>query len=939
MAGSNLTSTLSLKLFDDVSKPARSVSQALRDAERAVQDVAKGLANTGATDRFVSSLSKIKVGAKDINTVAQAWKDYSKSAGLAANSADWTKAQASSVRQWESQTISALRKVKAEQIAFNRSISGAGGAGVSPMMAQMSANAIANQRMLSGMGTPAMAAAVAAKAGGGINMGALGAMGGMYAGYKAQQFASEGITAYRQYSDVNAIMKPVGELTAAQQERLKAQQRALGVESRYSPVKIAEAQKLLIERNVPKEFVEAYTRNAVAYASALNIDLPEAVKTLEANIFSTSKLKGVTDPAQAEKVMQRVASKSTRMGKMGMTNEDISGFFEYGGLSGTQAGISDDTMMAMATLMKKQQIAGDKAGVAMRAIAAKSVSPTAKGLDALAAMGVNWDQFTKMPDAGLSGKSLAKVIGGRFGKRLSDDQIARLDALKDKTVTDEKGEQAPLVGDRTEYVMQAMEIFAESFEKNKKGVMKAKDANELGKALNTFYKMSIESVDTEGLLRAIMSKKASLAQLNAFFGFQQGSRAGAALMNKEDFEANRKKLAETPLDLHLQLAAERLASFDGAVKQLEGSIETLQISVAEAFDNYGKGNGAMTEFVRALTSGTNALIALPDPLKNLGTEAVVLGGAFVALRAAGVFATSGFGGLVTAAGAVSGALLPLAALIGSIVALYKTVAPQPLNAGEDEFARQKKYGLTPRPTEPVTPGAMNRPAGADHPSIRYGHRGSTPFTPGAIPLSGAAAARGADYSIGHMQPEFRTRLEGLMAEAKAAGVPLAVSSGYRDEALQAKLYAASHGSGMVARPGRSQHGKGIGADLRGDLAWAHAHAAKYGLNFPYIHGGTPRPEPWHIGINAREMLFRRHEKERSHEHLAINMGGAGPSSIAPTFDHGPIVAYRREVQGAIADLQKMHEMTVRPSVRSSRLGGMLGKVQRGHFTTAGVQGD
>jgi hypothetical protein len=48
---------------------------------------------------------------------------------------------------------------------------------------------------------------------------------------------------------------------------------------------------------------------------------------------------------------------------------------------------------------------------------------------------------------------------------------------------------------------------------------------------------------------------------------------------------------------------------------------------------------------------------------------------------------------------------------------------------------------------------------------------------------------------------------------------------------------------------------------------------------------------------------------------------------------------RREVQGAIADLQKMHEMTVRPSMRSGRLDGMLGKVQRGHFSTAGVQGD
>ncbi len=118
----NLTSSLTVKLIDDVSKPARSVAQALHDAEKAAKDVAKGMAGTGATDRLQKSLSKLGTSKKDIEQVAKAWQDYSRSAGLAANSAGWTKGQMASVRAWETQTISALRAVKREQQVFQRSI-------------------------------------------------------------------------------------------------------------------------------------------------------------------------------------------------------------------------------------------------------------------------------------------------------------------------------------------------------------------------------------------------------------------------------------------------------------------------------------------------------------------------------------------------------------------------------------------------------------------------------------------------------------------------------------------------------------------------------------------------------------------------------------------------------------------------------------------------
>lgn len=119
----NLTSTISLLMKDGVSKPARSVAMALKDVENDIKAVAKGMATTGATDRFVASLGKLKLSKQDIESVATAWKDYSKSAVLAADASQWTKAQAGDVRRWESQTISALRAVKSETGAFYRQMS------------------------------------------------------------------------------------------------------------------------------------------------------------------------------------------------------------------------------------------------------------------------------------------------------------------------------------------------------------------------------------------------------------------------------------------------------------------------------------------------------------------------------------------------------------------------------------------------------------------------------------------------------------------------------------------------------------------------------------------------------------------------------------------------------------------------------------------------
>lgn len=102
---------------------------------------------------------------------------------------------------------------------------------------------------------------------------------------------------------------------------------------------------------------------------------------------------------------------------------------------------------------------------------------------------------------------------------------------------------------------------------------------------------------------------------------------------------------------------------------------------------------------------------------------------------------------------------------------------------------------------------------------------------------------------GGLNPHFESGLQKMIA---ASGGKISVSSGYRSPQRQAELYQAAlkkYGSEKAARkwvapPGKSNHNKGLAADLKfaddATRRWAHANAAKFGLRFPMGH------EPWHV---------------------------------------------------------------------------------------------
>lgn len=103
-----------------------------------------------------------------------------------------------------------------------------------------------------------------------------------------------------------------------------------------------------------------------------------------------------------------------------------------------------------------------------------------------------------------------------------------------------------------------------------------------------------------------------------------------------------------------------------------------------------------------------------------------------------------------------------------------------------------------------------------------------------------------------LEADFRSRLEQLVA---ASGGRIQLMSGFRSVERQQQLWdqaVKKYGSEQAARkwvapPGKSNHNRGVAADLKGDLKLAARLAPQFGLHFPMGH------EPWHVEpVHAQE---------------------------------------------------------------------------------------
>jgi hypothetical protein len=159
-----------------------------------------------------------------------------------------------------------------------------------------------------------------------------------------------------------------------------------------------------------------------------------------------------------------------------------------------------------------------------------------------------------------------------------------------------------------------------------------------------------------------------------------------------------------------------------------------------------------------------------------------------------------------------------------------------------------------------------------------------------------------------MRPDVARAFDRMAAAAKReAGLTLLVTSGYRSDAEQARLFGAHPDPKWVAPPGHSLHRYGTELDLGppAAFAWLGANSQRFGFVKRYEW------EPWHFGytLNAgtRSVGFGS-SGER---------GGALPVFV-PTAYHEPIIrsAQRWNVGAALLAAQLYVESGFDPNARS-----------------------
>lgn len=389
----------------------------------------------------------------------------------------------------------------------------------------------------------------------------------------------------------------------------------LGGASTFNDIQVLHAQRTLAGRGVRKDLVEPFVEEILNYAQAMNVELPSAAKTLEGIVFSTNQ--HIEDAATATKVMRRNVDLAVKTAKVGgLEDHDIQAAFKMGGATSTGAGFSIETMDTIFALLRKSGYSGEEAGTAARGISSKFIAPSKQGLTALDAMGVKYQNFVRMPDA-LNADRLGSSVKRTFGKDLSPRQMQRLQALMN---------DPDALLDRDKFTASATGIIGQSFDKNKKGQLKAADAHAIAKTVGDFYKMAAESVDTEGLLRAVINAHPTQAQLNALVTREHGGKLGSIAQKPELFDEYRKKIADTPEGFAKSIGDAVMGGFYGAQKRIENTRLNVETAMGRSLDNNGEGGGLLTRAATAIADFQQHIAELDPKIVALGTSVTVAGG-------------------------------------------------------------------------------------------------------------------------------------------------------------------------------------------------------------------------------------------------------------------------------------------------------------------------
>lgn len=394
-----------------------------------------------------------------------------------------------------------------------------------------------------------------------------GAAVGGYVAYQGRNAAERGFGLALESSEASDFQAAVGQFNTEQRKALNTQARRIGGDTRFTNADVTRAQTVILQRGIHDiRQIMDITENVTDYALAMGGTLEDAAVT----VAGSAQSKRI--PLNADSIKKYSDFLVWMSKNSGMSDEDVRQFMKYGGSPTKAADLPDEYAAAMGMVLSRSGVRGDEAGIFARAMSGKLVAPTQKGREALWSMGIDYNDFVKMPDA-MNAAGLGLVMKNKFGKTLTPGMQKQVDDLmkNGEFVDPETGEARSVASDSGEFTSRMSTILSPLFGGKK---MKAQDAKALSKAIGDYWKYSIESVDTVGLFRTIMESNPTLANLNAVFTEKQGGRASMISQQWPLFLEMLKRMQEVPGGIANKIGVDANAGLYGDWTKLVGTIET-----------------------------------------------------------------------------------------------------------------------------------------------------------------------------------------------------------------------------------------------------------------------------------------------------------------------------------------------------------------------------
>jgi hypothetical protein len=430
-----------------------------------------------------------------------------------------------------------------------------------------------------------------------------------------------------------------GELTPERANEMRRNARTLGAQGLgFTAKQVSELQRAYVQAGY-EDSADALALPTMQFSLFGDVD-PFKAADFTVSALSAYRIKPKTrqEAKAAATRYQDIVAYGANLSRLGV--EDFGQGFKYAAPLASALGVSQEQLSAMIATQGQSGMKGDEAGVAVRSMLTRMVRPTADSRQALAEMGLKFDDYARehkaiTPDDLLSGLRAqgvdASSMRGQLPAVIRNAEASGVDIATEIS-------QALIKGLNVDTVQ---------------------DKNRISKQVARYVSSLGESFDVDRLFADLKARGVAPGQVSRIFDAKQGTRLSTILLD-DTYQRFLTKLENESHGASARGAAIMNQGAVGAHNRLTSSYDNLILSIAESgvLDTVAKGLDAAATGLRSISELSPRLLEFAT---YAGMATAALGGlGFVGGMAARGAAMLGLGGAAGGALALGGRIPSMA---------------------------------------------------------------------------------------------------------------------------------------------------------------------------------------------------------------------------------------------------------------------------------------